>query len=183
MRYSGLDESKIIKKKKPESNVDSGFIQQIDNDDISSIPNVVPNVVPKINTSVQLENDVKIKENVVLEDTQPQKKEEEYVTKTIKSNNDFPVFFYDKNTSTNKVEATNKKTNKEFTFSGDIDRLKILNVNNEKEIFEMEFEIEILKLLLCESKSNKEYYDNKLNFLNNEIKILYKKREILNKLI
>lgn len=153
MRYIGnIDESKIIKK-------GSEKATPINKDNIEE--NLIDEQIIK-----------------TVQKQKPLQEIEEVVSIETKQNN-FPVFIYEQNLHTKKVEVKNTLVKEEIKLDIPLDKLQIINVNNEKNILEVKLDLEVLKTFLVKSNPNFKFYKDKYDYLLNELSFLEKKDSVI----
>lgn len=157
MRYVGnIDESKIIKK-----------------NNSNNIKNDIN--IQKNETTINNETINNVKNNFV-------NNNDDFINNKIKVENEFPVFIYEQNTKTKKIEVKNIEKNivqQKDKFNISNDKLEIIKFNNTKKILEVELDIEVLKLILEEHNIDFNFYKNKLEYLNNELYFLQRKKKFI----
>lgn len=177
MRYNGIDESKIIKKNSTKQKIEDK-VESINRETI------------KVNTTIKEENIINLA-NQTNEIITSSIKTKETINNTIeqeetlsyKSNNVFPVFKYEQNLQTGKVEVRNVPTKTNINLKIPKDQLKIIQINNDKYILEIKLELEVLKSLLNQQDSNHNFYKDKYEYLSKELIFLERKQLIINKML
>lgn len=150
MRYIGnIDESKIIKKGSEKA-------------------------TPINETNI---NEDLIDEQII-EPMQPIPKIEETVSIETRQN-DFPVFMYEQNLHTKKVEVKNTLVKENIKLDIPFDKLQIININNEKNILELKLDLEVLKTFLVKSNPDFKFFKDKYDYLLKELSFLEKKDNII----
>lgn len=94
-----------------------------------------------------------------------------------------PVYNFEKNQHTKKIEVTPLKQTSGISINIPKDQLKIIYVNTIKYENELQLEIEILNLLLNNKDDQFEFYKNKLQFIQNEIIFIKNKKNVLEKIL
>lgn len=135
------------------------------------------------NQEVKLQSQI-LPINQIINNIEQQVNNEEYVVKNVikdnVTNENFPIFTVERNKYTGKVENISSVP-KECNIKIDIpkDQLRIIELNNNKYINELQLDLIVLDFLLRTENKNYEFYKNKFDYLSLEMTFANKKKDII----
>jgi hypothetical protein len=174
MRPGFFDESKIIKKEDKQKEIEEKELPKLqEGEKINCNPQIISHISEDAIAKLEINTtDVSNDKSDIISDPIPEK------PKIIKSQ---PVFIFERDKETKKVKTVSAVQNKTMNFDISNDYLPLIYSNTLRQINEIKFDIEILKLMISEKDNY--YFNDKLTTLTQELEFNNRKLEVLEQLI